>query len=886
MRVLKTLTPEENGLPAPRFSPDGRYVAYGRIVDAASKQEDIFLIPLDGGPEIPLIEGPANEDIPRWMPDGNNLLFRGNRRGEVWDSWMIRVVDGKPVGPRRLVAQGTTRYLRGPVRTPTGGWAFYYSERGESKLVGGVYLGALDPDSGKLLNAPKLISRPTTGTERVLSPEFSPDGKYLAYYVAPATIQSPEGPLYGPGNIVIRSLETGQERQITLSPRFSHGGPPPGLRWNPNGLAILMRGTSEAGRIGLFQVELATGKLDPLVLNAEEKANWQSPSRNCRVECDRTSWGEYSPDGATVFFIRSHFKPDAPNERTHWRVMARDLQTGEEKEICRNPEGDVGFCAFAVSPDGLRLLIGTKNALWIVPTDGGEPRELLRFEGEFNERIRWTMTWTPDSRHVLFVNGNQGGAKLWRIAADGGPPEQVGELPATSVNYRLGIHPDGRQIAFVAIRRVEQGRLRMMQMVVSDELAKEMCTANLRKIGKAIEQYKNDHGDVPDGFADLYPDYLQNTDLLLCPADHSGGKPLEGAKDPKTRCSYAYMFGPGTEGVSGLDVELPVDWPAQEGMTWKDARKLQLEYFGSVVPTTRCVHHRPSSWLFLSYDGEVYEAKSYWERSPRAEAGLLSKLKSAMQSEPDTWARRYGIDRFYCTLKNMRKHHSYNLTNRYPDPAVAHAEAEVALTKLLKTHLKEHPQDDAATESLAELPRLRFPYRYYDDAEEYGEGQMYLDSYDLELTHDNKRGDQVVGIRFQDTPVPQGAQIKRAYVQFTAYPGQPGSEKTDLVLHAELAANAEPFAKVKHNITSRRKTAASVKWSPEPWTVGGARLENQRTPDLSSLIQEVVDQPDWHEGNALVFVISGSGRRTAQSHDGSLNGQPTLYVEHEATTGR
>ena len=97
---------------------------------------------------------------------------------------------------------------------------------------------------------------------------------------------------------------------------------------------------------------------------------------------------------------------------------------------------------------------------------------------------------------------------------------------------------------------------------------------------------------------------------------------------------------------------------------------------------------------------------------------------------------------------------------------------------------------------------------------------------------------------------------------------------------AELTANAKPFANVKHNITSRRKTAASVKWSPEPWSVGDERSEKQRTPDLSSLIQEVVNQPDWKKGNALVFIISGPGRRNAQSWDGGWSGDPMLYVEH------
>jgi hypothetical protein len=205
------------------------------------------------------------------------------------------------------------------------------------------------------------------------------------------------------------------------------------------------------------------------------------------------------------------------------------------------------------------------------------------------------------------------------------------------------------------------------------------------------------------------------------------------------------------------------------------------------------------------------------------------------------------------------------------------------LTKLLKTHLENHPEDEAAREFLAEVPRLRFPRGSRDDAEENVDDGS-VDQWDnFELIHDTDDDvDQVVGIRFPDIPVPQGARIKRAYLQFTALTEDAGSDKTDLVLHAELAANAEPFAEVKYNITSRRKTAASVQWSPEPWTVAGERSEKQRTPDLSPLIQEVVDQPDWKKGNSLVLVISGSGRRRAESCDGGWSGTPMLYVEHDS----
>jgi len=776
---------------------------------------------------------------------------------------MIPVVDGKPQGVPRLAKKGIpwTPYL-GPVRTPTGGWAFYCREKGESKLVSSVYLGALDPDTGKLLNDPMPVSQPTTGRERATHPDFSRDGKYLAYYVSPAPEQPPQGLRYGPGNIVIQTLETGQEREMTLSPELSARGP--FLRWVPDGRSIFVLGCIETGRRGIYRVDTETGKLDPAVLDPPELAmtDWRLHPLG-RKKGDGVAYGELSPDGKTLFFIRGHFDPNAPRgrQRTRLRVVARDLETGQEREIYRNPDGVFDLLLFAVSPDGERVFVTSKTMLKIFPTAGGESRELLEVEKESSAHFGWTAltpftaAWTADSRHLLFVKVDQGRSELWRISAEGGEPERLDALPAHLGNriVCLRIHPEGRQVAFHANRRVQEGRIRMMQIVVSDELAKEMCTENLRTIGKAIAQYKNDHDDVPDGFADLFPDYLQDSNVLLCPADRSVQTRPAGGEEPKMQCSYPYLFGPGTQGVSGLEVALPTDFPAREGMTWKGARKLQVEYYGEIVPIVECRRH--DAPLFLGYDGEPYETRRYcWEFSPRAGAGLLSQLKSAMQSEPETWAQRYDAQRFVRLL-------------RYAGGD------EAALARLIETHLRKHPEDEAAREFLAESPKLRFIRGFRNNAQEIAStGRLYLMSDYIDMIH-------VVGLRFMDIPIPREARVKRAYVQFTAYPRDPGSEKTDLVLHAELAANAEPFAEVKHNITSRPKTVASVKWSPEPWTVPDERSQKQRTPDLSSLIQEVVNQPDWQKGNALVLIISGSGLRNAQSIWGSW-AVAMLYVEH------
>ena len=70
-----------------------------------------------------------------------------------------------------------------------------------------------------------------------------------------------------------------------------------------------------------------------------------------------------------------------------------------------------------------------------------------------------------------------------------------------------------------------------------------------------------------------------------------------------------------------------------------------------------------------------------------------------------------------------------------------------------------------------------------------------------------------------------------------------------------------------------------------PPLLAGERSERQRTADLSALIQEVIALPDWQAGNALVFIISGSGERDAESYDGDPTAAPRLYVEYGAEGG-
>jgi len=164
----------------------------------------------------------------------------------------------------------------------------------------------------------------------------------------------------------------------------------------------------------------------------------------------------------------------------------------------------------------------------------------------------------------------------------------------------------------------------------------------------------------------------------------------------------------------------------------------------------------------------------------------------------------------------------------------------------------------------------------YDDAEERSSGGMYLTSSDLELAYDG--GNQTVGMRFADVDVPQGAAIINAYVQFKV--DETSSGAASLVIEGQDIDNAPAFGSTESNISSRVRTLAGVLWSPLPWTAVGEAGPDQQTPDISSVIQEIVDRPDWLSGNALAVVFTGTGERVAESYNGDPDGAPLLHVDY------
>jgi Tol biopolymer transport system component len=413
-----------------RLSPDGRYVVYTGAATEGSEQTDIFLLDLEGGRESPLVQHPAVDRDPIWTPDGKKILFVSDRTGAM-GFWSIGVVDGKPSGLPRLVKADIGQLDRTIGLTPSG--SLHYALNAGMQ---DVYVADLDPDTGRVEGTPKRLSSRHVGAD--MWPAWSPDGKSLAYSRQRGARANGPGSL----SIVIRSLETGGEREIPTRPRQIHPA-----RWFPDGrslLAAFWDGSRKS--VDYYRIDVRTGEAS--LLRRGKGGGPFGPDQNPLRP-------DLSPDGKTIFFLQ---RERAGSEVLSARVLAYDVETAQEKEILRLA-GRFGGSVF-VSPDGRQLAFADLNlktgssTVNVVPVGGGGVREVLRVELPARIAGSSGLAWTPDGRHVLvpvlpkYAGGPQPGAatELLRVPVAGGKAQKLG-LAMERIGLG-GVHPDGRRIVF------------------------------------------------------------------------------------------------------------------------------------------------------------------------------------------------------------------------------------------------------------------------------------------------------------------------------------------------------------------------------------------------------------------------------------------------------
>ncbi len=414
-KVIQTLEPEAIFPGMAFFSPDGRYVVYERPPGKVTAL-DLFIVDVTGGGETSLIRHPADDRLLGWSPDGNWIFFLSDRSGSP-GLWVIRVSDGKPEGSPLNVRPSVSRL------TPLGftkDGSFYYMD---TKGSGDVYTAGIDLNTGKLTTQPEKAIRRYEGWN--MTPRYSPDGKSLAY-VSKRGLMVAWPPTRG-NALCIHSLESGTER--VFMDEFVSLGVRSVIRprWSHDGRSLTVAGASVTGqRGGYYLVSLDTGKVSTLLESSPDI---------------KLLHGEFANDNRHYFYILYDIKQGIS------KIQARDLQSGEEREVYRSEK--VLWC-LAISPDGKWLATTIDPmTLSVIPTGGGNPRTVHHFD---QAKEIWEPEWTPDGKHILFgtsLSEEREGKILYKIPVEGGEPQEI--VFPREFTHRPTVHPDGRRIAFEGI---------------------------------------------------------------------------------------------------------------------------------------------------------------------------------------------------------------------------------------------------------------------------------------------------------------------------------------------------------------------------------------------------------------------------------------------------
>jgi len=161
-----SFVPYMNGISASDldFSRDGKWVAYVSV-----PEHQLWKSRPDGSERRPLTSEAMIAGLPRWSPDGSQIVFMGRTSKSSWHAYLVSA-DGS--GLHEMIPGAEAGY--DPTWSPDGkSIALTLNDAGSpSSLANGPGIGIFDLSTNKLSFLPD--------AKLLFSPRWSPDGRYIA----------------------------------------------------------------------------------------------------------------------------------------------------------------------------------------------------------------------------------------------------------------------------------------------------------------------------------------------------------------------------------------------------------------------------------------------------------------------------------------------------------------------------------------------------------------------------------------------------------------------------------------------------------------------------------------------------------------------------------
>ena len=392
------------------WSPDGRFVVYDSIPAGDSTARDIHILAVDGSSQGVLTHSPSNDLFPLWTPDGKAVVF-GSDRGGTMDAWMLPVDNGRAVGDAMLVKRDLGRAL--PMAFTHDGRLFYGLRAGRTD----IYTGRFDASSGVVAEGPTAVPSRFAGGNR--KPEWSPDGRFLAYLSRIGTEN------YGQEHraVTVRELVSGREAVHTPRLAFIER-----LRWSPEGDSLLLSGGDAQGRSGLFVLDLGTGEARQAVVE--------------RGGDFRGLEGDWSADGRCIYFVQR-------TGQNRFAIRFHDLVSGHRDDVYHPPPGRVVIRSLrrASNADRLAFVLaagtdGKSQSVQILEV--GQSRAMPLLHSQYGTIS--SVEWISNDQQLLVSTEASGTSSLWIVSATEAEPRRLDAPWKRSGSVRVS--PDGASLAF------------------------------------------------------------------------------------------------------------------------------------------------------------------------------------------------------------------------------------------------------------------------------------------------------------------------------------------------------------------------------------------------------------------------------------------------------
>ncbi|WP_152558891.1 hypothetical protein [Endozoicomonas numazuensis] len=173
----------------------------------------------------------------------------------------------------------------------------------------------------------------------------------------------------------------------------------------------------------------------------------------------------------------------------------------------------------------------------------------------------------------------------------------------------------------------------------------------------------------------------------------------------------------------------------------------------------------------------------------------------------------------------------------------------------------------------------------YDDAHDTDQSKQ--PTFSLTYSLNQPEDDKVLGLRFEEVDIPQGAIVTNARIRFFSKGGNNNNLK--MTIQAEDSINPPTFTSTTSNISTRSLTSPPVTWDSTPWPSYNPGTntppEAVYSADIKDILQSITDKQNWCGGNPMAFVIKAAtgenGFREAFSSEGDSLYKPTLELDYQ-----